>query len=345
MASVIAGLFKKVTSGGTPSAAETGGSYVQGILKSGFPVGWAGLLVLAGIIPIAPFSFLGYAGVNLMVTGSIAWAAVKAAVQGACVMASLMIKAYYPGYWFWAMILTFNPWYIYDIVQLFNPAFPTEGFKIPFIGKAIGRTTATLNIGVIAAMVAILSAGGYSLLEYIPPEFVASAKPALQMIFTIIGGGTALAGGGIGAYMMLPSLMSSLSSSSSQVGTAFLKASVPAVPAAPAPTIPKLSGLPPKVSGPAVSNPSGPAVSNLSGPAIPNLSGPAVSNLSGPAVPKVVAPAPPGLQRGGAIDLDEIARDMMETNVSSYVYLSALAIAAIGGLSLAAARSRSENQT
>jgi hypothetical protein len=294
---------------------------VQKFLNMGIPVGWFGLFILAGAVPIAPLSFLGYAGANLMVTGSIAWAAAKMTAQLGTALAVKMISAYYPAFWIYSWILMYSPWYIFDIVQLFSPTFAVDGFKIPFAGTPIGNKggTGKVTLPILAALIAITAMGGYSLMEYIPREITGSMQPILKMLFAVIGGGVALAGGGIGAYAMLPSLLTSISGSASQIGAAAAAPAAPAaVPAAPAAPLPFVA-------------PRAPAAAPV-------------------ATPAAAARAPGVAQRGGAqpFDLDSIAKEFTGggrkasegSGFESYAFMGILSIAVLGGTGLAFLRSQ-----
>jgi hypothetical protein len=289
----------------------------------GIPVGWFGLLILAGGIPIAPLSFLGYAGANLMVTGSLAWAAAKMTVQLGTALAVKMISAYYPAFWIYSWILTYSPWYIFDIVQLFSPTFAVDGFKIPFAGTSIGNKggVGKVTLPVLAALIAITAMGGYSLMDYIPREITGSLQPILKTLFAVIGGGVALAGGGIGAFTMLPGLLTSISGSASQIGAV---APVVAAVAAPAAAVRASAPAPAPVVAP-----------------VPFVAPKAQSGPSAPSGP---------IQRGGTqpFDLDAIAKEFTGggriasegAGFESYAFMGILAVAVLGGTGLAFLRSQ-----
>jgi hypothetical protein len=302
----------------------------------GIPVGWFGLLILAGGVPIAPLSFLGYAGANLMVTGSLGWAAAKMTAQLGTALAVKMISTYYPAFWIYSWILTYSPWYIFDIVQLFSPRFAVDGFKIPFVGTQIGNKggTGKVTLPILAALIAITAMGGYSLMDYIPAEITGSLQPILKTLFAVIGGGVALAGGGLGAFAMFPDLIKTVSGSVMEIGAKAVSGSAPAA----APVVAPVPFVAP-------SGPSGP-----SGPSAPVVAFVAPSGPSAPVVPFVAPSAASAAQKGGAqpFDLDAIAREFTgggrkaaeASGFESYAFMGILAIAVLGGTSLAFLRSQ-----
>ena len=202
-----------------------------------FTVEWFGLFVLAGGIPFPPFSYLGYGGLNLWAAGSLMYFAMKAATQAFLVFINTFVSVYYPNLWWVGYLLVLNPWYVFDILQMFSPAFAEEGFKVPFthfnpakpLGKPVvvnGKKTfaaGTVTAALLAAALALLGTGTYGLLNMLPPSVTAGYKPIVNGIFAILGGITAIGGGGAG-LLMLPSLVKTLQSSSSEY-----KASVAAV--------------------------------------------------------------------------------------------------------------------
>lgn len=193
-------------------------------LNNGIQVDRVGLAILAGIIPIPPLSYLGNGGMNLWAVGSMKYCAMKAGLQALCTLANNFITAKYPNLWYLAYFFAFSPWYIFDILQIFSPAFATEGFKVPFFNTrvstsdqpAVGKITPALMI----AAFALLSSGSYGLLSLFPESVQKAWKPIMNMIFLAIGGVTALAGGGIGGMVVLPQILSSLKGESSNLSAA-----------------------------------------------------------------------------------------------------------------------------
>ena len=203
-------------------------------LNNGIQVDKVGLAVLAGIIPIPPLSYLGNGGMNLWAVGSMKYCAMKAGLQALCTLANNLIMAKFPKLWVLAYLFSFSPWYIFDILQLFSPAFEKEGFKVPFFNTkvstspqpAVGKLTPALLI----AGFALLSSGSYSLLNFFPDSVQKTWKPIMNMIFLTIGSVTALAGGGIGGVVVLPEILSSLKGERTKISEALATPPLPAEP-------------------------------------------------------------------------------------------------------------------
>jgi len=237
----VAGAAGSLLTSGTPltaaGAQAQGQSWIQKMLSTGFPIGWFGLFILAGAIPVAPFSYWGYGGVNLMATGATGWAALKGVSQIGSKYLSVYIETYHPKYWPYAWLLKYSPWYVFDLIQMFNPHFNEEGFRIPFFNKQIGRTGGggSLTALVIMAAIGLFSLGGYSLMSYLPPEIVGAAAPVMKIVFLAIGGVTALAGGGIGAYVLLPQVLAAMKGNATTAQAAYTEGAKQKMPTAPAP--------------------------------------------------------------------------------------------------------------
>ena len=298
---------------GADPAEATKNSFAKS-LKEGLPVGWLTLFILAGGIPFPPFSYLGMGGVNLLAVGSTTWFAIKAGFQFFLTLVNIFITAYFPKLWLLGWLLMLNPWYIFDLLQMFSPAFAYEGYKIPFTlfdpnkplhPKAYdngegGLTYAKGSVGPVVILVAagLTCVGSYSLVNMLPPAIQNSWKPLMNTAFAIIGGVTAVAGGGIGGMMALPTLMGSLKSGASQVA-----AIAPAVAAPPT-----------AASAPAVQQ---------GGGELPSLASVANNILNGTQNLN---------QAGGGEDL------------STNLFLGSLTLVTLGGLGLALIRSKADSR-
>ena len=209
----------------TVSSGRTWTDYFKHMVEVGYPISWLALLIFTGVIPIAPMSFLGYAGLNLMVSGSYAWAATKAGVQLASYLAGKFIAAYFPELWPYSYILAYSPWYIFDIVQMFDPNFPRLGFRTPFFTTQLGsnfnlaaNTFGSITLVHIFVIIVIMSFGGFTLVDMIPSEITGQFKPLLKTIFKAVAGITGLVGGGMMAFTTMPSMFSALRGGGTQSG-------------------------------------------------------------------------------------------------------------------------------
>lgn len=221
-------------------------------LNNGIQVDRIGLGILAGIVPFPPLSYLGNGGMNLWAVGSMKYCALKAGVQAFCSLAYNFIMAKYPKFWYVAYFFSFSPWYIFDIIQLFSPAFEKEGFKVPFfntpVSTAPNPAVGKLTVPLIVAAFALLSSGSYGLLSLFPDSVQKAWKPVMNMVFLSIGGVTALAGGGISSVVVLPQILSSLKGETAVLKGAFATPPPPAPPDVP-PPIPIAPLPPPPPSG------------------------------------------------------------------------------------------------
>jgi hypothetical protein len=220
--------------GGVPTADSAKASAMKPLtdfINNGIQVDRIGLAFLSGIIPIPPLSYLGYGGLNLWAVGSLKYCAMKAALQAFCTMAQTFITAYYPKLWFLGFLLAYNPWYVFDILQLFSPTFAQEGFKLPFFNTKVS-TSANPSVGkvtapILAAAIALLCSGAYSLLSYFPESIQKAWKPVMNMVFLAIGGVTALAGGGLGGVVVIPQILSALKGESKALSAAVAAPTAP----------------------------------------------------------------------------------------------------------------------
>ena len=298
------------------------------------------LFVFAGGIAIKPFNYWGFGGMNLMAAGKTMWAGAKAATGAVCAVLSKYIDAYYPSLWFIRVLIDANPWYIFDLIQLFSPLFATEGFKVPFMmGSAASLQPKDglyrVNGIMIGAAIALLSMGGYSLVQNMPTQIVGASKPALDLLFKVVGGASVVGGGGLTAYALLPQLLSSAKEDLGSIQAAVAAPAAPVAPVAPAaPVIPGAPPAPPPILPPL------PAVTTTqqggggTGGAIPSLRDIA-NGMLGPDPRGMGAPYHSGVLSGGARD----SRSSPDTG--SALFLGTLAVATLGGISLALIRSKS----
>ena len=331
----IPGLDSPGAAAGAEGLKASGLSKLTNFIKEGIPVGRYTLLFLCGIIPYVPFSTLGYSGMNLLVGGSMLWAGMKGMVQGLFALIHRYLNVYYPSLWWVRYMTMYSPWYIFDILQTLSPEFEREGYKKPFVGGepiaaegGMGKLTA-INIPLILG---ILSVGTYMLVQKLPPEIVSTAKPVLDMVTLIIGGGSVMAAGGMGAFTVIPQLMSGLRSSSAQISTTMASAGTaatapvpaPAVVAAPATTPTQLGGAP----GPGSSIPSLREIANDMLPLDP-AGGPA------PYTSNILAGGGRRSRRNGPTEEPD--------SVLSAIFFSAIALIVGGGLGLALIRNKTDS--
>ena len=207
------------------STTGTWTEYFKNLTYVGIPVSWFVVLIFAGIIPIAPMSFFGYAGANLMISGSPWWAVAKSGLQLGSYLGGRFLSAYFPELWPISMILRFSPWYIFDIVQMFDPNFKNLGFRTPFFTTQLG-TTIDLQAGTfgsitlihIFVLILIFSLGGYTLVSMIPEEITGSFTGILKTLFKVVAGVTGILGGGLMAFTAMPSMFSALAGGGTQSG-------------------------------------------------------------------------------------------------------------------------------
>jgi len=233
--------------GATPSIGSVQTSGMSGItsfIQKGFSVGWFGLFILAGGVPFPPLSYLGFGGLNLWAVGSMTYFAMKAGLQAMCVLANTYVTAYYPNLWWVGYLMVLNPWYVFDLVQMFSPAFAAEGFKVPLLHTPIGHGgTGTVTAALLAAAIALLCSGAYSLISLLPSELQVTYKPIMNSVFLAIGGITALGGGSIGSMLVIPKIMSAIKGNISDAGAAVAALPPPSGPQAGGGGIPSLGDV------------------------------------------------------------------------------------------------------
>ena len=300
---------------GVPTVASTQAAGQSALTQYfNFNLQWFGLFILAGGFPLPPFSYLGFAGLNLYAVGSMAYFGVKAGLQTMLTLANTYLLAYYPKLWWVGYLLVLNPWYVFDLIQMFSPAFPKEGFKVPFFHTPLGAT-GKMTPALVALAVGAMSVGSYSLINMLPVELQASYKPLLNSIFLTVGTLATITGGGLSSMLVLPQAYSAIKSSLGEAGAAAAATPVPkpVVPVVPAPVAPV---------APVASAPVAPAASApQTGGGIPSLS----------EVARKIEAGKITLQDGGGGG---------SSDPSATVFLGTLGVAALGGISLALIRSK-----
>jgi len=334
-------VIKVPTVASTRAAGETAiGQYFN------FNLPWFGLFILAGGFPLPPFSYLGFAGLNLYAVGSMAYFSVKAGLQALLTLANTYILAYYPKLWWLGYLLVLNPWYVFDLVQMFSPAFAKDGFKVPLYHTPLGNGgTGKMTPALIALIVGAMSVGSYSLLNMLPPEMQASYKPLLNTFFLTVGTLATLTGGGLTSMLVLPQAYTAIKASLGEARTAFAATPVPvATPIASAPTAvaaPIAPVAPPLTPPPTAT----PAAASAPEAASAAASAPEAASAA------ASAPSDPsGAQKGGGHpSLSEVAQKIEAGNInvqagggdsSASIFLGTLGVAALGGISLALIRSK-----
>jgi hypothetical protein len=115
------------------------------------------------------------------------------------------------------MILSYSPWYIFDIIQMFDPNFKNLGFRTPFFTQSLGSkfnlaagTFGSITLIHIFVLILIFSLGGYTILDMIPAEITGSFRKILKTVFKVVAGVTGLLGGGMAAFTAMPGMFSAL---------------------------------------------------------------------------------------------------------------------------------------
>jgi hypothetical protein len=170
-----------------------------------------------------------------------------------------MLTVYFPGKW-WspvvkAILLYANPWFVFDILQIYNPKFAKEGYKIPFWGKKTSSNLEAGNpptrsdigwvtkesggkksisygsMGVVGfgACIALLLPALYTMSASFPASIQSKIVPVLNSIFSVGGMITALAGGGLGTLVIFPQLISSVQGNLTQVMTGGNRTDIPSL--------------------------------------------------------------------------------------------------------------------
>jgi hypothetical protein len=298
------------------------------------------MLIFTGAIPFVPVSYLGYAGVNLLLTGTslfdgIFWAALKATTQIVFALFSKLTYDYITDEWLAAVpylsflpwFLMFSPWYIYDILQFFRT--PSSGgvfmdrfvgntgdiripekdsFRVPFSEKAIGNVQGDITFPKALLIVFVVLAGLSQTLEYLPDAIISTVKPLFNKVLAWLAGLTAVGGGGVGAYAAWPTISKMIATPAVGTSTA-------------APAVTPVDSL---------------------GSMIPGIGGLFGTATVAPVIPPVTASGPI-MQGGGRVDLDAIATDIMKetsSGLGAYIVVGAMALVALGGGALAVVRQK-----
>jgi hypothetical protein len=243
---------------GLPATQTPGAAGPKGGMTSWTIHPWQWHILLTGIAPfmlIIPFlptsiqSILvcifviphtwGVNGVNLVASNSSFWALGKAAFNMLCIGLYDIMAIYFAGQWWLpalkALLRYANPWYVFDMIQVFHPKFKDIGYKIPFLNKRAntnkekGAKLVTGDIGYIqrgssgadtitygsfykaaGAAAVFLFPALYTLFDNLPPELKGKVQPLLDSVVSVGSIITAVAGGGIGTFVLLPQLATGL---------------------------------------------------------------------------------------------------------------------------------------
>jgi hypothetical protein len=227
-----------------------------------FPLDWWTHVILTGVVPfliLIPYvGQLGLAipymwglnGINILASTSgkdSAWAMAKAAFYWGCKLLSDYLDVECGDKWWQpalrSVLLYANPWFVFDIIQVWNPHFSKEGYKIPFFGKhvnsklapgATSRPSSEKDFGwkyvdannkpilgadgvqrvsygwmgpvSIGAAITLIIPSLYSILGAFPASVTAGYTSVLNSIMLVLGGIAAVGGGGLGAMVVLPAL-------------------------------------------------------------------------------------------------------------------------------------------
>jgi hypothetical protein len=197
-----------------------GGSVLQR-LATGIPMSFTTLKLLTVLPPT------GMLGMNHAALGNQALALLKATSVAISIVLVTFLLPYYP-YMLHQPIIwlsRFGPWFLFDILEVFNSSFSSHGFRIPLNITIEGLTPERgtdgkwiLNTAMASAIMAALATSGVVIANYLPPSLVpASASSTLSTV----AGGSGLALGVLAIGLML---------TSSSSGTAATQTLTPVVP-------------------------------------------------------------------------------------------------------------------
>jgi hypothetical protein len=204
-----------------------------------FPSDSSALAIINSIL-VTTFGMVytfGINGVNLVASNSSYWAVGKFMFNQICITLSQILSIEYAGRWWLPLIQSIlqyaNPWYIFDIIRVYDPEFQIKGYKIPFLNKLandnisnnrilvpgdigyiekeLGKETRTYGLfyKAVGGILVFFLPGIYAVVDSLPAELKGKFQPFLDLFSSILGGVSALAGGGLG-IMLLPKLVSSV---------------------------------------------------------------------------------------------------------------------------------------
>ena len=205
-----------------------------------FPSDSSALAIINSIL-VTTFGMVytfGINGVNLVASNSSYWAVGKFMFNQICITLSQILSIEYAGRWWLPLIQSIlqyaNPWYIFDIIRVYDPEFQNKGYKIPFLNKLandnisnnrnlvpgdigyiekdeLGKETRTYGLfyKAVGGILVFFLPGIYAIVDSLPAELKGKFQPFLDLFSSILGGVSALAGGGLG-IMLLPKLVSSV---------------------------------------------------------------------------------------------------------------------------------------
>lgn len=212
-------------------------------MQGGFSVPKVGLLALAALPPT------GIAGLNLQATGNLFGMLFKVMSYGVGILYAIRLNRVYPSIFAKVImsLMFLGPWYVFDILSYFDPAFDRVGFPPPIPIQGFPKPTPPVRadgtwlltpalISLVMTMLPAYSAGLTSLINFYAPGTVGGN------VQQYIG----YAAAGVGVLGLAGTLFAASRSSSAPVAPAPLPAPAPA----PAPALPLAApmgggGLPP----------------------------------------------------------------------------------------------------
>lgn len=216
------------------------------LLQGGFSIPKIGLLALAALPPT------GIAGLNLQATGNLFGMLLKVVSYGVGILYALRLNAVYPSVFSKVImsLMFIGPWYVFDILEYFDPAFERVGFRPPVPIEGYPKPVAPVRadgtwlltpalISLVMTMLPAYSAGLTSLINFYAPGTVGGN------VQQYIG----YAAAGVGVLGLAGSLFAATQGTGAPVTTVAPAplAAPPPLPAAAPPPLPTMAGgaLPP----------------------------------------------------------------------------------------------------